>query len=76
MLLIPLTLWTGFKAGFMVKFVGRIPVILFGNLTNLILIFVMLYVWIPDPDHVEIFYIISALTGLADAASGTQLTCT
>ncbi len=60
------------SAGLLVKVVGRVPVILFGAVTNLFVIFTMLYVWNPDPDHVEIFYILAAINGLADSALITQ----
>ncbi len=62
-------------AGFLVKIIGRWPVIISAALTNLVLIFIILYIWIPNPDHVEIFYILAAVSGLADSALLTQTTC-
>lgn len=60
------------SAGLLVKAIGRLPVILFGAVTNLVLICVMLYVWTPDPDHTEVFYILAAISGLADSILLTQ----
>ena len=64
-----------FIFGNLVKWTGRIPIVLFGAAINLSLISAMLFFWHPDPNHPEMFYIVVALWGLGNAVWNTQLNC-
>ena len=57
--------------GYLVKVVGRMPLFLFGTLTNFALLVAMQFFWQPDSSRPEIFYIVAAVNGIADAVWGT-----
>lgn len=59
--------------GYLVKVVGRIPLFLFGSLTNFALLVAMQFFWVPDPSKPEIFFIVAALNGITNAVWGTLI---
>ena len=54
------------------RYVGRVPVFLFGAALNVGAITV-LFVWTPDPEEKEIFFVLAAVWGMADAIWQTQI---
>ncbi|XP_064093342.1 UNC93-like protein [Macrobrachium nipponense] len=60
------------SASTMVKFLGRVPVIVMAFLINLSLIVTLIY-WIPNPQQMPVFFAISGLWGFADGIWQTQI---
>ena len=58
--------------GWLMKFIGRIAIIIFGALVHGSVV-VMLLFWSPDQSDRAKFYIVSALWGIGDAVWQTQL---
>lgn len=54
------------------KYIGRIPIIIFGTVTHGA-IFGYLLFWRPHPSNPLIFFLISGLWGVADAVWQTQI---
>ncbi len=61
--------------GFLVKKIGRLPIILLGASINFTLLLIFLYVWYPDPTHSELFFVVSGFMGMANAVWNTQISC-
>ncbi len=59
--------------GYLVKFVGRIPIFVFGSAINFSLILTMLFFWSPDPSHPEVFFIVAGFWATANSVWNTQL---
>lgn len=58
--------------GSIMKYIGRIPIIIVGCITHGVLIIVLLF-WRPSPDSPIIFFVISGLYGVGDAVWQTQI---
>ena len=52
--------------GYIIKFVGRIPIFFLGALMNYEMISLMIW-WHPNPDQTYVLYVIAILWGLSDA---------
>lgn len=52
--------------GFLVKYVGRLPIFILGTVLNCCLILTMLFFWRPDPSRPEIYFIVAGLWGVAN----------
>ncbi|KAH6944143.1 hypothetical protein HPB50_002048 [Hyalomma asiaticum] len=58
--------------GFLVKRVGRVPIVVLAALLN-VAVMVLMYTWHPRPSEIHNFFIIAMLWGVADASWQTQL---
>lgn len=58
--------------GSVMKYIGRLPIIILGAVVHFTLISVMLF-WRPNPDNPLIFYAMSGLWGVGDAVWQTQI---
>ncbi|XP_075529468.1 protein unc-93 homolog A-like [Dermacentor variabilis] len=58
--------------GFLVKRVGRVPIVLLAALLN-IAVMILLFTWHPRPSELHNFFIIAMLWGMADASWQTQI---
>ncbi|KAA0203303.1 hypothetical protein HAZT_HAZT001971 [Hyalella azteca] len=56
----------------MVKRVGRVPIFCFASLLHSCLIAV-LFLWVPNPEQMYVFFVIPALWGICDAVWQTQM---
>ena len=61
-----------FSFGFIIKFVGRVPIFIFGAIVNIIVV-TILFTWAPNPEEAYVFYLLAALWGVADAVWQTQI---
>jgi hypothetical protein len=52
--------------------VGRIPIFLFGAILNIVVI-VVLFDWMPNPNEAYVFFILAGLWGVSDAVWQTQI---
>lgn len=50
------------------------PIFIAGALMNFALI-ITLFLWRPDPNHAEAYFLIAAFWGLADSIWQTQINC-
>ena len=56
-----------------VKYVGRIPVFIFGAICNSLMITILL-LWAPRPDNnLSLYFIVAAFWGIGDAIWQTQI---
>lgn len=62
-----------FLFGILVKLIGRIPIFLFGSALSFALLLTLAFFWHPDPNHPEIFFIVSGLWGLTYSVWFAQL---
>ena len=58
--------------GSFIKKVGRVPIFIGGAVLNIICV-IVLFEWTPNADNPEVFFIIAALWGAADAVWQTQI---
>lgn len=58
--------------GSVMKYIGRLPIIILGAVVHFTLISVMLF-WRPNPDNPLIFFAMSGLWGVGDAVWQTQI---
>lgn len=58
--------------GSIMKYIGRIPIIILGTVTHGA-IFGYMLIWRPHPDSPLIFFVISGLWGVGDAVWQTQI---
>ncbi|KAG7155753.1 UNC93-like protein [Homarus americanus] len=56
----------------LVRIVGRVPIFTMGFLINLSIIITLIY-WMPKPDDIVVFFILSGLWGVSDAVWQTQI---
>ncbi|KAK8737945.1 hypothetical protein OTU49_004314 [Cherax quadricarinatus] len=56
----------------LVRIVGRVPIFTMGFIINLSIIITLIY-WMPTPDDLPVFFIISGLWGVSDAVWQTQI---
>ncbi len=61
-----------FSFGFFIKYVGRVPIFIFGAIVNLGVV-AALYTWEPNPKEAHLFFILAGLWGVADAVWQTQI---
>ncbi|GIY97911.1 UNC93-like protein [Caerostris extrusa] len=59
-------------SGYLVKYVGRIPIFLTAQVVNIgISVFMML--WVPDPNHPSMFYLTAGLCGVVTGVYWAQI---
>ena len=58
--------------GYLIKLFGRIPIFVLGAVINAGVIAV-LFTWEPNPDNVEVFFVLAGAWGVADAVWQTQI---
>jgi predicted MFS family arabinose efflux permease len=58
--------------GPVIRYLGRVPIFIFGALINVAMIITMFY-WKPDPSTPVIFFVIAGFWGIADAIWQTQI---
>ncbi|CAL1289354.1 unnamed protein product [Larinioides sclopetarius] len=59
-------------SGFLVKYIGRIPIFLTAQLVNIgISVFMML--WVPDPNHPTMFFVTATLCGIVTGVYWAQI---
>jgi len=59
--------------GYVVKFVGRIPIFVFGSVINFSLILTMLFFWSPDPSRPEVFFVVAGFWAISNSVWTTSL---
>ncbi|CAF1588458.1 unnamed protein product, partial [Didymodactylos carnosus] len=64
-----------FTFGYIVKYIGRIPCIVFAAILNYALIITMLH-WIPNVSQIWVLFVLAAMWGLADSVWQTQINAT
>jgi len=58
--------------GAIIKYTGRLPIFLLGALINVVVI-VVFFNWIPNPNEAPALFVLAALWGVADAVWQTQI---